>query len=127
MTEPVLRAIDASGRQLDDPTDTEVHDLFADLNAGCPFVIVKRLDEPARQFYFQVHLDYVGDQNPDADERPAQVVRTGDCDWALAGGVCVRGDPTVFLEARELGALSDDGHCRSFADGARSLIARLLG
>ncbi|WP_433680311.1 hypothetical protein [Nocardia sp. CA-119907] len=69
MTAPKLRAIDASGRALDDPTDTEVHDLFASLNARWMFAIVERLDrEPANQFYFQIHLDYVGDQNPDADE-----------------------------------------------------------
>jgi hypothetical protein len=66
---PVLRAFDADGRTLDDPTDTEVHDLFSDLNARCPFAIVQRLDrEPTDQFYFQIHLDYVGDQDADADE-----------------------------------------------------------
>ncbi|WP_433726545.1 hypothetical protein ACQP0C_33475 [Nocardia sp. CA-129566] len=69
MTAPKLRAIDASGRTLDDPTDAEVHDLFASLNARWMFAIVERLDrEPTNQFYFQIHLDYVGDQNPDADE-----------------------------------------------------------
>lgn len=69
MTATRLRAFDASGRTLDDPTDTEVHDLFADLNARWMFAVVERLDrEPAGQFYFQIHLDYVGDQNPDADE-----------------------------------------------------------
>ncbi|MER7209390.1 hypothetical protein ABT340_20200 [Streptosporangium sp. NPDC000239] len=69
MAAPRLRASDASGRVLDDPTDTEVHDLFADLNARWMFAIVERLDrEPAGQFYFQVHLDYAGGQNPDADE-----------------------------------------------------------
>lgn len=69
MTARTLRASDASGRRLDDPTDTEVHDLFADLNARWPFAVVERVDrEPADQFYFQIHLDYVGDQNPDADE-----------------------------------------------------------
>lgn len=31
--------------------------------------IVERLDrEPTGEFYFQIHLDYVGDQDPDADE-----------------------------------------------------------
>jgi len=66
---PTLRAFDASGRTLDDPSDTNVHDLFADLNARCSFAIVERLDrEPTDQFYFQIHLDYVGDQDPDVDE-----------------------------------------------------------
>ena len=75
MNAPRFRAADASGRTLDDPTDTEVHDLFADLNARWPFAVVERLDrEPADQFYFQMHLDYVGDQDPDADEEV-------DADW----------------------------------------------
>lgn len=66
---PTLRAFDADGRTLHDPTDTEVHDLFADLTARCPFAIVERLDrEPTDQFFFQIHLDYVNDQDPDADE-----------------------------------------------------------
>ncbi|WP_157171021.1 hypothetical protein [Nocardia araoensis] len=66
---PKLRASDASGQTLDDPTDTQVHDLFACLNARWPFAIVERLDrEPTDQFYFQIHLEYVGDQDPDADK-----------------------------------------------------------
>ena len=66
---PILRAYDASGRTLDNPTDVEVHDLFADLNARCPFAVVERLDrEPTDQFYFQIHLDYDGDRNADADK-----------------------------------------------------------
>lgn len=74
---PKLRASDASGQTLDDPTDTQVHDLFAGLNARWPFAIVERLDrEPAGQFYFQMHLDYVGDQDPDADEEV-------DADWEV--------------------------------------------
>ena len=69
MTAAILRAFDASGRTLDDPTDTEVHDLFADLNARWPFAVVERLDRaPEGHHYFQIHLDYVGDQDPDADE-----------------------------------------------------------
>ncbi|MFX0578154.1 hypothetical protein [Nocardia nepalensis] len=69
MSAPKLRAFDASGRTLTDPTDSEVHDLFASLNARWMFAIVERLDrEPTDQFYFQIHLDYVGDQNPDVDE-----------------------------------------------------------
>ncbi|WP_153413636.1 hypothetical protein [Nocardia macrotermitis] len=69
MTTPTLRASDASGQTLDDPTDIQVHDLFACLNARWPFSIVARLDrEPLGHFYFQMHLEYVGDQDPDADE-----------------------------------------------------------
>ncbi|WP_157514370.1 hypothetical protein [Nocardia concava] len=60
MNAPKLRVSEASGRTLDDPTDTQVYDLFADLNARWSFAIVDRLDrEPEGQFYFQVRLDYV--------------------------------------------------------------------
>jgi hypothetical protein len=71
VTTPRLRATDASGRTLDDPTRTQVHDMFADLNARWPFAIVERLDrEPADQYFFQMHLDYVdgiGDGSTDAE------------------------------------------------------------
>ncbi|MEC3954299.1 hypothetical protein VMT65_14765 [Nocardia sp. CDC153] len=68
MAATTLRASDASGRTLDDPTDTEVHDLFADLNARWPFAIVERLDrEPSGEFFFQIHLDYVGDHDEAID------------------------------------------------------------
>lgn len=71
MTGPKLRAVDASGRTLDDPTDVQVHDLFADLNLHVPFAIVDRLDrEPLGQNYFQIHLDYVGGQDSNVDEEP---------------------------------------------------------
>ncbi len=71
MTAAKLRAFDADGRTIDDPTDTEVHDLFADLNAATPFAIVERVDrEPVGQHYFQIHLDYVGNQDLDTDVEP---------------------------------------------------------
>ncbi len=71
VTAPRLRAFDASGRTLDDPSDIEAHDLVASLNARWTYATVERLDrEPAGQFYFQIHLDYGGDQDADADEEP---------------------------------------------------------
>lgn len=38
---------------MDDPSDTQVHDLFADLSGNVPFAIVER----ATQHYFQIHID----------------------------------------------------------------------
>ncbi|NUR29029.1 MAG: hypothetical protein HOV83_24840 [Catenulispora sp.] len=71
MTTPKLRATDAAGRTLDDPTRTQVHDLFADLNARWPFAIVERLDrEPQDQYFFQIHLDYVNGIGDDTDAEP---------------------------------------------------------
>jgi mycobactin polyketide synthetase MbtC len=44
-----------------------------------------------------------------------QSVRAGDCDMALAGGVCVMGSPGYFVEFSKQHALSDDGHCRPYS------------
>ncbi|MGX1778303.1 beta-ketoacyl [acyl carrier protein] synthase domain-containing protein [Nocardia brasiliensis] len=52
----------------------------------------------------------------------AAAVRSGECDQALAGAVCVFGLPTWFSEAVEIGALSSDGHCRSFAVDATGVV-----
>jgi mycobactin polyketide synthetase MbtC len=45
----------------------------------------------------------------------AQSVRAGDCDMALAGGVCVMGSPGYFVEFSKQHALSDDGRCRPYS------------
>ncbi|OBI89680.1 polyketide synthase [Mycobacterium sp. 1245805.9] len=44
-----------------------------------------------------------------------QAIRAGDCDLALAGGVCVMGSPGYFVEFSSKHALSDDGHCRPYS------------
>ncbi|MGH3577311.1 MAG: polyketide synthase, partial [Mycobacterium sp.] len=44
-----------------------------------------------------------------------QSVRAGDCDMALAGGVCVMGSPGYFVEFSKQHALSDDGRCRPYS------------
>ena len=49
-------------------------------------------------------------------------VRDGDCAWALAGAVCVMGSPLAFYEFGKNNALSVDGHCRSYADGASGTL-----
>jgi mycobactin polyketide synthetase MbtC len=51
-----------------------------------------------------------------------QAVRTGDCDMALAGGVCVMGSPGFFVEFSKQHALSDDGHCRPYSARASGTV-----
>ena len=51
-----------------------------------------------------------------------QAVRTGDCDLALAGGVCVMGSPGFFVEFSRQHALSDDGHCRPYSAQASGTV-----
>lgn len=52
----------------------------------------------------------------------AAAVRDGDCDWALAGGTCVMGSPAAFYEFARLNALSQDGHSRSYSEGASGAL-----
>jgi mycobactin polyketide synthetase MbtC len=51
-----------------------------------------------------------------------QSVKTGDCDMALAGGVCVMGSPGFFVEFSKQHALSDDGHCRPYSAHASGTV-----
>jgi len=51
-----------------------------------------------------------------------QSVRSGDCDLALTGGVCVMGSPGFFVEFSKQHALSDDGHCRPFTAHATGTV-----
>ncbi len=52
----------------------------------------------------------------------AQSLRSGDCDLALAGGVCVMGSPGFFVEFSKQHALSDDGHCRPYSAHASGTV-----
>ena len=47
-----------------------------------------------------------------------QALRSGECSIALVGGVAVMSSPLAFEEFSESGAVSPEGHCRSFADSA---------
>ncbi|WNG85777.1 polyketide synthase [Mycobacterium sp. ITM-2016-00317] len=51
-----------------------------------------------------------------------QALRSGDCDLALAGGVCVMGSPGYFVEFAKQHALSDDGHCRPYSAHASGTV-----
>lgn len=47
-----------------------------------------------------------------------QSLRAGECSLALAGGALVLSTPAAFVEFARQGALSPDGRCKAFADGA---------
>jgi mycobactin polyketide synthetase MbtC len=49
-------------------------------------------------------------------------MRGGDCDMALAGGVCVMGSPGYFVEFSKQQALSDDGRCRPYSAQASGTV-----
>ena len=46
----------------------------------------------------------------------ANAVRDDECEWALAGAVCVMGSPAAFFEFSKNNGLASDGHCRSYSD-----------
>ncbi|GAB2907366.1 type I polyketide synthase [Streptomyces heilongjiangensis] len=47
-----------------------------------------------------------------------QALRSGQCDLALAGGVCVMPDASLFADFERQGGLATDGRCKAFADAA---------
>lgn len=49
-------------------------------------------------------------------------VGASECEWALAGAVCVMGSPLAFYEFARLNALSEDGHCRAYSDDATGTV-----
>lgn len=52
----------------------------------------------------------------------ATAIALDECEWAIAGGVCVLGAPSAFYEFARLNALSDDGHCRAYSDDATGTV-----
>jgi phthiocerol/phenolphthiocerol synthesis type-I polyketide synthase E len=51
-----------------------------------------------------------------------QALLQGQCDMALAGGVCIRVPQTYGYLWQPSGILSPDGHCRAFDAGARGTV-----
>ncbi|MEV3873982.1 SDR family NAD(P)-dependent oxidoreductase [Streptomyces sp. NPDC049906] len=47
-----------------------------------------------------------------------RALRAGECDSALAAGVCVMAEPDVLVYFSRLGAVTPDGRCKSFAADA---------
>ncbi|NUS11798.1 MAG: type I polyketide synthase, partial [Streptomyces sp.] len=52
----------------------------------------------------------------------AQALRRGECDQAVAGGVCVMSTPSSLVDFSRQRGLSGDGHVRAFADGADGTV-----
>lgn len=69
-----------------------------------------------------ISLDTACASSLTAVQMAATSVAMDECDWALAGGVCVMGSPAAFYEFARLNALADDGHCRAYADDASGTI-----
>ncbi|MEV6095153.1 polyketide synthase [Nocardia sp. NPDC051981] len=57
-----------------------------------------------------------------AVHQAAAAIRAGECEWALAGGVCVMGSPGAFYEFSKNNALAADGHCRSYSADATGTL-----
>ncbi|MBF6125126.1 polyketide synthase [Nocardia brasiliensis] len=52
----------------------------------------------------------------------ASAIRNGECDWALAGGVCVMGSAAAFFEFAKAHALSADGQCKPYSEDAAGTL-----
>lgn len=57
-----------------------------------------------------------------AIHQAAAAVRAGECELALAGGVCVMGSAGAFFEFSRNRALAADGRCRSYSAGATGTV-----
>ncbi|WP_372516323.1 beta-ketoacyl [acyl carrier protein] synthase domain-containing protein [Mycobacterium shinjukuense] len=69
-----------------------------------------------------ISLDSACGSSLTAVQLAANAVLTDECEWALAGAVCVLGAPTAFYEFAKLNALSKDGHCRAYSDDASGTV-----
>ncbi|MGL4305638.1 MAG: polyketide synthase [Mycobacteriaceae bacterium] len=52
----------------------------------------------------------------------ASAVRSQECEWALAGAVCVMGSPAAFYEFAKNNALAQDGRCRAYSADATGTV-----
>jgi acyl transferase domain-containing protein len=49
-------------------------------------------------------------------------IRSGACEYAIAGGVNLSLHPSKYINMSALGLLSSDGHCRSFGEGGDGFV-----
>ncbi|MEV6391620.1 polyketide synthase [Nocardia xishanensis] len=57
-----------------------------------------------------------------AVHQAAAAIRSGECDWAVAGAVCVMGSPGAFYEFAKNNALAVDGHLRAYSADATGTL-----
>ncbi len=57
-----------------------------------------------------------------AIHQAASAIRLGECEWALAGAVCVMGAPGAFYEFAKNNALATDGYCRAYSRAATGTV-----
>ncbi len=69
-----------------------------------------------------ISLDSACASSLTAVQLAANAVQMDECEWALAGAVCVLGAPAAFYEFSRLNALSADGHCRAYSDDATGTV-----
>jgi mycobactin polyketide synthetase MbtC len=69
-----------------------------------------------------ISLDSACASSLTAVQLAANAVHMDECEWALAGAVCVLGEPTAFYEFSRLNAISADGHCRAYSDDATGTV-----
>ncbi|NEW09014.1 SDR family NAD(P)-dependent oxidoreductase [Paenibacillus sp. SYP-B3998] len=52
----------------------------------------------------------------------ATSILNGECEMALAGGICIMSTPDLYLTSSKLGMLSPDGMCRTFDNRANGFV-----
>ncbi len=57
-----------------------------------------------------------------AIHRAVEAIRSGDCDMAVAGGVNVLANPTLYVSFSKAGMLCEDGRCKTFDKDANGYV-----
>ncbi|MWV45526.1 SDR family NAD(P)-dependent oxidoreductase [Paenibacillus sp. HJL G12] len=52
----------------------------------------------------------------------AESILKGECQMALAGGICIMSTPDLYLTSSKLGMLSPDGRCKAFDNRANGFV-----